>query len=77
MRRLLMAVPLLALACSGTDWEPAEMRLPTRWSADVSPANAHPEYPRPMKRRSEWQSLNGLWDYAVSDLDSQPEEYDG
>ena len=65
MRRLLIVLPLFALACSEADWQPADMRLPTRWSEDVSPANAHPEYPRPMKRRTEWKNLNGLWDYAI------------
>ncbi len=77
MRRILVAVPLLALACSGTNWKPTDMRMPTRWSDDVSAENAHPEYPRPMKRRTEWKNLNGLWDYAVGDLDTRPGEYDG
>ncbi len=37
----------------------------TRWAADVSPTNAHPEYPRPTMVREEWMSLNGLWEYAI------------
>jgi hypothetical protein len=30
-----------------------------------------------MMRRTEWKSLNGLWDYAVTDRDAEPVEYDG
>ena len=77
MRPLLIVIPLLALACSDATWEPTNMRLATRWSNDVSPTNAHPEYPRPMKRRAEWQNLNGLWDYAIVESGAEPSEYDG
>ncbi|MEJ2239233.1 MAG: FN3 associated domain-containing protein, partial [Gemmatimonadales bacterium] len=77
MRQLLLVLSLAALACEGPAWPPAQMRLPTRWSADVSPTNAHPEYPRPMMRRNEWKSLNGLWDYAVVDSAAEPAMYDG
>jgi len=77
MRQLLLVLPLAALACKGPAWSPAEMRLPTRWSEDVAPANAHPEYPRPMMRRTEWTSLDGLWDYAVVDSGAKPALYDG
>ncbi|MEK7767973.1 MAG: sugar-binding domain-containing protein, partial [bacterium] len=38
----------------------------TRWAADVSPANVHPEYPRPTMARPEWLNLNGLWDFALA-----------
>ena len=38
----------------------------TRWAAEVSPTNAHPEYPRPQLVRPDWQNLNGLWNYAVT-----------
>ena len=72
-----MLFPLLGFACSDVDWQPADMRMPTRWSQDVSSANAHPEYPRPMKRRGEWKNLNGLWDYTVVDRDAEPGEYEG
>ena len=48
------------------DWRPAPGSLMTRWAAEVSPANAHPEYPRPQLVRPDWLNLNGLWDYAVT-----------
>ena len=46
-------------------WEPAPIPIQTNWASEVSPANAHPEYPRPQMVREQWASLNGLWDYAV------------
>src|SRR6266542_2284392 len=51
------------------DWQPAKGPLMTRWAKDVSPRNAHPEYPRPQMTRSEWRNLNGLWDYAIRPKD--------
>ena len=59
-------------------WSPAEIPIQTPWAADVSPANAHPEYPRPQFVREKWASLNGLWDYAVTSADApQPKKWDG
>ena len=49
-------------------WTPAPGPLLTRWAAEVSPTNAHPEYPRPQLVRADWLNLNGLWDYAVAPL---------
>ena len=49
-------------------WKPAPGPLLTRWAAQVSPTNAHPEYPRPQLVRPDWLNLNGLWDYAVTSL---------
>src|SRR5215469_15936574 len=49
------------------EWHPAQGPLKTRWAADVSPQNAHPEYPRPQMVRSEWLNLNGLWDFAITE----------
>ncbi|HTI98283.1 MAG TPA: glycoside hydrolase family 2 TIM barrel-domain containing protein [Dongiaceae bacterium] len=46
-------------------WQPAQGPLMTRWAAEVSPTNVHPEYPRPQLTRSQWLNLNGLWDYAI------------
>ena len=37
----------------------------TRWAAEVTPDNAHQEYPRPQLVRNDWLNLNGLWEYAI------------
>ncbi len=52
------------------DWRPAKAPLMTRWAADVSPDNAHPEYPRPQMVRQDWLSLNGLWQLDVRGHDA-------
>ena len=51
-------------------WKQADGPLKTRWAEDVTPDNAHPEYPRPTMVRSEWMNLNGLWNYAISEGES-------
>lgn len=44
--------------------------LTTRWTSQVTPANAHREYPRPQMTRSRWINLNGLWDFAIQPADA-------
>ena len=55
-----------------TAWRPAGARLLTRWAADVDPDHVLPEYPRPQMTRARWQSLNGLWQFAVVNDSSAP-----
>lgn len=50
-----------------TAWKSAPAPLMTRWAKDVRPENPRPEYPRPLLVRKEWQSLNGLWQFAFDD----------
>ena len=83
-RMIFLAVVFLAAAGCGKkaadqgDWAPVDIPIRTSWSAEVSPANVHPEYPRPQLVREKWASLNGLWDYAVVEADApQPKEWDG
>jgi hypothetical protein len=64
---ILLTCRLLANDTSPS-WHPAVGPLMTRWAAEVSPTNAHPEYPRPQLVRPEWLNLNGLWNYAVTPL---------
>ena len=67
-----------AMGQAAAAWQPAKGPLLTRWAQDVSPDNAHPEYPRPQVVREQWQNLNGLWDYAVVAKDApRPEQWDG
>ena len=58
---LVVCAARLALAA---ERKPAPAPLLTRWAKDVSPTNAHPEYPRPQMVRKDWLNLNGLWDFA-------------
>src|SRR6266487_6822696 len=62
-------LPTLHLRAAET-WHPATGPLKTRWAKDVSPRNAHPEYPRPQMVRKDWRNLNGLWDLAITSQDA-------
>ncbi|MFB7497920.1 PA14 domain-containing protein [Streptomyces sp. NPDC056161] len=46
--------------------------LSTSWGEDVTPANAHREYPRPQLTRGDWQNLNGSWQFAAAKAGEQP-----
>jgi hypothetical protein len=57
-------------------WRPTEGPLQTQWAKDVSPKNAHPEYPRPQMERKQWLNLNGLWDFSITGKDeARPETF--
>ncbi|MET8636350.1 PA14 domain-containing protein [Streptomyces sp. NPDC004680] len=49
---------------SGANRSTYELR--TKWADDVTPANAHREYPRPQLTRDAWQNLNGSWQFAAA-----------
>jgi hypothetical protein len=59
------APPAVLRAQDTTSWRPVAGRLLTRWGARVAPDQVLPEYPRPQLVRPRWQSLNGLWDFAI------------
>ena len=75
---LLSLIACAAPAAHTQDWAPVPGKLTTRWTADVSPTNAWPEYPRPTLRRATWTNLNGLWEYAITAHDAaMPDSADG
>ena len=77
---LVIGLVLVASAASGLaeEWEPTDAPQLTRWAKEVTPENAWQEYPRPQMKRDEWQNLNGLWRYAVTNRDvARPESFDG
>ena len=51
--------------------------LMTKWGEALDREHPLPEYPRPQLRRESYLNLNGIWEYAVSTVNSEPEEYDG
>ncbi len=78
---LYSAVILCFTGCKNSEadsWKPKAGPLMTRWSADVAPGKTWTEYPRPQMTRSNWVNLNGLWDYAITDVASGiPSKWDG
>jgi hypothetical protein len=75
---LFTLLALIALSSAIADWQPVPGRIMTKWAADVDPQNPLPEYPRPQLVRGNWTNLNGLWDYAVTNLDAaEPTAFEG
>lgn len=72
VKSVLVAVVSGVAALRGMAWQPAHGPLQTRWSALVSPTNAHPEYPRPQLVRKEWMNLNGVWAFEMTSSSAQP-----
>ena len=76
-------MPLPVLVCltggigvAAAPWAAKAPRLATPWTWQVSVENPLPEYPRPKLTRPEWQSLNGIWDFAVVALNAgQPDDW--
>jgi hypothetical protein len=67
----------MASSNQATVWNGKIAPLETPWTAEVSPSNALPEYPRPQLARPslehpKWVNLNGLWQYASSDEQGAP-----
>ena len=74
----LLASALLLTSLPGrAQWKPAGDRIRTTWGEQLDPNQPLPEYPRPQLVRAEWQNLNGLWNYAILPLGTQPSEWEG
>ena len=74
------ALLVMSVSCTQTppiSWKIAENPIVTEWAGDVDPAKPWLNYPRPDMLRSNWISLNGMWDYAITSKDVKPEKWDG
>ncbi|MGF6928269.1 hypothetical protein QFZ48_003769 [Chitinophaga sp. W2I13] len=61
-----------------SDYKISPIHLLSRWAKDVNPKNALKEYPRPQMQRNNWENLNGLWEYTITDSITEiPVTYDG
>ena len=72
-----LASTAMATPKQATAWNGKAAPLATPWTAEVSPVNALPEYPRPQLARPslehpQWMNLNGLWQYAQGDGQGAP-----
>ena len=80
MKKIFLVVALLAVGIStaSAEWKIAGDKIRTEWAEKVNPSNVLPEYPRPQLVRGEWQNLNGLWNYAITDVNAaEPSAYQG
>lgn len=79
MKKTLFVCCALALAlCAQAQWKPAGDKIKTQWAEQVNPKSVLPEYPRPLMERSEWQNLNGEWEYAIKPVgEVEPASFDG
>ncbi len=78
MKHLLTITLNLIVIASFGQWQPAGNRIKTEWAGQIDVKHVLPEYPRPLIERSEWENLNGLWEYAIADIaNSEPQNFDG
>ncbi len=59
------------------EWKVADNTLLTEWAQQVDPVLPWPQYPRPDAKRDTWLNLNGLWDYAITESETTPHNWDG
>lgn len=79
MKNVLISALLIGQAFGAMAWEPQGDKIKTSWAETVTPENVWQSYPRPQLKRSEWLNLNGLWKYAVTDMETSRTkvDYDG
>jgi len=61
-------------------WKIVPAHITTEWADKVNPSHPLNVYPRPQLQRSEWQNLNGLWQYTIlpaSDDKAIPSSFQG
>ena len=51
--------------------------MKTPWTDKVDPQRPLPEYPRPQMARQGWMSLNGPWEYAITENSRFPKRFEG
>lgn len=77
--RILFLLILLSFeSIAFAQWKPVGDKIKTKWADVINPADVLPEYPRPIMERSSWKNLNGLWQYAITEIDKPaPTKFDG
>ena len=61
-----------------SQWKPVGDKIKTGWAEKIDLGNILPNYPRPLMERTDWQNLNGLWEYAILPVgQDEPAGFDG
>jgi hypothetical protein len=68
MKKILSTAIATLVLMPALAWAPIGDKIKTEWADKVTPANVWQNYPRPQLKRTEWTNLNGLWQYAVTDM---------
>ncbi len=77
-KSILIFAMVLFLTNAFAQWQSAGDKIKTAWAEKIDVKNVLPEYPRPIMERTDWQNLNGLWDYAIVKAGSaEPPNFDG
>lgn len=75
---LMLSAAWVGICAEAKEYTPAGDRIKTRWAKEVTPENTWKSYPRPQMERGEWENLNGLWKYNVTDKESaEPKDWRG
>ena len=73
----LCCIALSTAFAQETLWFPIVPDQPTPWFREVNPDDAHRYYPRPSMKRDQWLSLNGKWQFTITDKYTvRPAKYD-
>ncbi|WP_169515983.1 glycoside hydrolase family 2 protein [Gaetbulibacter saemankumensis] len=76
-QRFILILFLMGTFTFAQNWKPVKGKMMTEWAEKVTPENVWNEYPRPQMVRENWQSLNGLWDYAITTNNvAKPKEWE-
>ena len=77
-KSILLFAICLSFTFSFAQWQPAGEKIKTEWAEKIDVNNVLPEYPRPLVERADWQNLNGLWEYAITQTGiTEPNKFDG
>ena len=68
MKKILSTAIAALVLMPAMAWTPQGDKIKTEWAEKVTPQNVWQNYPRPQLKRTEWTNLNGLWQYAVTDM---------
>lgn len=82
MKKLILTIGaiicLANLLFAQDNWILQSARITSKWAKEVHPKEVLKEYPRPQMEREQWYNLNGLWEYAIVQRDTDtPDEFEG